>query len=253
MNETAPGRMDMGDIVAGAWNIYRRAPLAWLAVTLVSVVVTFAGLWAVGDRFDLGVDPTEEEVEDALTAGSPFLGMILIADFFTHVAVVAAAVGVLRSKAVRTGEAYARAVRALLPALIASLIAGVVFVILAATILLIPLGIFFFVNWILAVQVIVDEGGGPINALRRSRQIVRGQWWRTLGISVAISLLGFLPSFLAGRITAPFDQMWLSALGSAAGAAIALPFIGIAQTLLYTDLRSRKGESPLAEPVGDVQ
>ena len=31
------------------------------------------------------------------------------------------------------------------------------------------------------------------------------------------------------------------------------PFIALAQTLLYADLRARKGERPLSQPVGEPQ
>jgi hypothetical protein len=99
------------------------------------------------------------------------------------------------------------------------------------------------------VQVILNEDEGPIRALSRSRQIVRGQWWRTFGIILAIALLGLLPGFVIGWITVPIGAEWVSALGVALGGAITAPFIALAQTLLYADLRARKGERPFGEPV----
>ena len=45
---------------------------------------------------------------------------------------------------------------------------------------------------------------------------------------------------------------WVAALGAAAAAALAAPFRGLAQTLLYADLRRRKGEKPFSEPLGEA-
>jgi len=259
VNESAPGRMDMGDIVSGAWNTYRRAPLPWLALTLATLIVTFAAQLALGDRLDLGSNPTEEQIEDASLAFAAFGSIVLIADLFTHVAVVAGAVTVLGGKTLRVARVYKAGARAFLPVVAGTLAVGLVIMLLVVPVavlpilglLILPLAVFLLVNWSLLVQVLVDEGGGPLKALGRSRQIVRGQWWRTLGINLAIVLLSFLPGFLLGRVTAPFDQLWLSALAGAVAGAVISPFAGIAQTLLYADLRARKGERPLTAPLGE--
>jgi hypothetical protein len=158
---------------------------------------------------------------------------------------------VLGGAALSVGGAYATGLRRFLPALAGSLIVGIVAALLSATLILLPLAIFLFVNWSLLVQVIVNEGEGPLRALGRSRQIVRGQWWRTLGINLAIALLAFLPGLMIGWVTGPIDQPWASALGTGIGSTLTAPFIALAQTLLYTDLRARKGERPLSQPVGE--
>jgi hypothetical protein len=58
--------MDMGDIVAGAFGIYRRAALTWLALAAAGFVVVFALQWTFADDLDLGADPTEEELAGSL-------------------------------------------------------------------------------------------------------------------------------------------------------------------------------------------
>ncbi len=241
----------MGDIVAGAWTAYLRAPGRWLAITVVSFVVVFALQWALGDQLDLRPDPTTEEVQDALPATGLVFGVSALVELFTHTALVAGALAVLGGAALSVGGAYSTGLRRFLPALAGSLIVGVVAALLSATLILLPLAIFLFVNWSLLVQVIVNEGEGPLRALGRSRQIVRGQWWRTLGINLAIALLAFLPGLMIGWVTGPIDQPWASALGTGIGSALTAPFIALAQTLLYTDLRARKGERPLSQPVGE--
>jgi len=236
--------MDMGDIVAGAWGIFRRAPPRWFALALVAAIVIFALQWVTGDRLDLSAEPGEAEVRDA----APWVGMLLggstIANLFAHVALVAATVMVLSGETLAVGRGYGVAFRKFLPVLLASIVTGLVAGGLSLTIVLIPLAVFFFVNWSMAAQVIVVEGESPLRALSRSRKIVKGQWWRTFGINLAILLLAFLPSFVLGRVTAPFGLDWVAALGSALASLLAAPFVAIAQTLLYQDLRRRKGEKP---------
>ena len=243
MNEPTPGQMDMGDIVAGAFGIYRRAPLTWLALTLVSFAATFALQWALGRQVDVNADATNEELSDALPAvGGVLLGGAA-ADLFTHIALIAAAAAVLRGGSTSVGGAYAHGVRRYLPALLGSLVIAAVVGLLFATVILLPLGIFLLVNWSLLPQVVVVEGEGPLLGLRRSREIVRGQWWRTFGINLAIVLLAFLPGFVIGRLTGN-SPLWLVALGAAVATALVRPFVALAQTLLYADLRARKGERP---------
>jgi hypothetical protein len=251
VKQPAPGTMDMGDIVAGAWGMYLRAPGRWLAIAALSFAAVFVAQWALADRLDLGPEPTNEEVQAALPAAGLTFGVSAMVNLFTHAALVAGVFAVLNGQPLQVAAAYAAGARRFLPVLAGSLVVGVVAGLLAATVILLPLAVFFFVNWSMLVQVVVNEGEGPLRALSRSRQIVRGQWWRTFGIILAIALLGFLPGFLFGWVTGPIGAAWASALGAAAGSAVAAPFIALSQTLLYTDLRARKGERPLAAPLGE--
>jgi len=239
--------MDMGDIVAGAFGVYRRAPLRWLAITALTFVVVFAVQWAFAGELDLGPEPSDDQVQESLPAAGALLGGTLVADLFAHIALISAAVSALAGASISVAAAYAAGVRSFLPVLAASLIAGLVAGLCAATIILIPLGLFFFVNWSLATQVIVAERIGPLRALGRSRRLVRGQWWRTFGINLAILLLSLLPTIALSRLTASGGE-WLAALGVAASGSVAAPFVALAQTLLYADLCARKGEKPFAPP-----
>jgi len=243
----------MGDIVAGAWTAYLRTPGRWLAITAVSFVVVVALQLALGDHLDISSEPTAEEVEASLPYVGVSIGVSAIAELFTHTALIAGALSVLGGSALSVAGAYAKGTRRFLPALSGSLLVGLVAALLSVTVILLPLAVFLFVNWSLLVQVVVNEGEGPLRAMGRSRQIVRGQWWRTLGINLAIALLAFLPGLVISRVTGPIDQQWVTALGAGIGTSITAPFISLAQTLLYADLRARKGERPQSQPVGEPQ
>jgi hypothetical protein len=142
----------------------------------------------------------------------------------------------------RPSRCYAWAVRGLLPALGATLITSFVFALGVVTWVGIPVAVFFAVCWFFATQVCVAEGeGNMLRALRRSRAVVRGSWWRTATILVGIALLGLLPSIAAGAVRS--NGFIIPLLLSAAATAVAAPFLAGAQTNLYLDLRGRNHES----------
>lgn len=101
-----------------------------------------------------------------------------------------------------------------------------------------PVAIYLFVRWVFAVQIICDEGGSPIAALRRSATIVRGRWWRTAGVLVVLAILLLAPQLVLDRAFS---------LGSGvAGTAIAVavfwvltPFSVVSRTVLYADTKAR--------------
>lgn len=237
MNAPDAGRMDMGDIVAGAFGVYRRALPAWLAVTLIGSLLAFAlqlGLPA----FDDAAEPSPTESLAAL----PWLAGLLVVNFFTHATLIVAAIRRLRDGSFSVRRAYLDGVRLFPAILFAGVVLLLVLLLLTLTIILIPVAIFIGVLCSFWVQVIVAEGERPLRALSRSRRIVAGQWWRTLLISLAIALLSILPVFAVGVFAAGSDAAWVSALAAAIGGALAAPFQALAQTLLYFDLRARKGE-----------
>jgi hypothetical protein len=245
--------MSMPDIVAAAFSMYMKAPAAWLALTVISFAVAVPVQWLFATRLNLGTEPTNEQVAGTLPLLAGILGATVLVDLFTHIAVIAVAADVLRggTRSVRFG--YLTAVRLFFPVLAPTIVTGLLLGLLGATVILIPLAIYLFVGWSLLAQVIVAEGESPFRALGRSRQLVRGCFWYTLWVIVAIALLGgILPGLIAGIFTRPFGNEWVNAVGAALAGALAIPFRSIAQTLLYADLRTRKGERPFVAPVKEV-
>lgn len=64
----------------------------------------------------------------------------------------------------------------------------------AGTLVLGPLAVWLWVLFSLAPAAVVIESRGPVGALRRSVELVRGSWWRICGIS----LLAFVIASVAG-------------------------------------------------------
>jgi hypothetical protein len=99
-----------------------------------------------------------------------------------------------------------------------------------------------------ACQICVIERRGPVQSLRRSRQLIRGMFWRTVGLSMAMIALIYLLLFAVGvawglasvamsleAYQALFDDVVVRILTM-----LATPPLLIAFVLLYYDLRVRK-------------
>ncbi len=125
-------------------------------------------------------------------------------------------------------------------------ILGLVFLTLLITTL-------FVVRLMFFPQIVVLEGRGPLDALGRSWQLVRGSFWRVLGtvilISLLVQILVFIPGLIFGiGINAVFSdplrdfaiRQSLSTLVGYISQMLFLPISIIAYTLLYYDLRVRK-------------
>ena len=131
-----------------------------------------------------------------------------------------------------------------------------VWVVLTTTAFLIPVAIWLAIRWCLLAPVVEVEKVDGLAALHRSRQLVRGRWWRTaslVGLSAAISLgagplLGALLIFV---VDAP-----LALLNIVAGIvyAAALPFVALVTAFVYFDAhagRARAGRGRARAACGD--
>jgi hypothetical protein len=136
-----------------------------------------------------------------------------------------------------------------LPALIGLSILSGLLVGLGTILLVIP-GIYLYVAFAVAVPVLLVEGANPAAALGRSRQLVKGRWWGTLGVSVVGYFLVSIVSYsLVGVVVGiafadparnTVTGFVLNTLASTVGSMITTPAAAAFITVLYIDLRVRK-------------
>jgi hypothetical protein len=120
---------------------------------------------------------------------------------------------------------------------------------LAMIALIIP-GLWLIISWTFAVSVLLIEDVKGIGALRRSFRLVRGSWWRVLGIVVIIAIFGSIvngaasaiPTAIVGSIAGDRSAATEIARAVAGGAAVlvTLPFTAAVSVVLYLDQRVRK-------------
>jgi hypothetical protein len=141
--------------------------------------------------------------------------------------------------------ALGEAVRAALPVFVPAAVVVLLFSIgvgLGFLVLVLP-GVWLAVRWYFGPQAVVADGLRGADALRRSSEIVEGQWWATFGRLVVISIVGLLVGLvvggLLGAIGEAADSPALYVAGQVLSQAAATSFGALAGTLLFFDRRAR--------------
>ena len=195
----------------------------------------------------------------------------LLISFFSLGALLFIGAQVYLGEHITAGEAFGHVTRRFSSYLGSSLLLMLVVVVLAITIIGIPFAIYFGIRWGLYAQAVLIEETSATTALKRSRELVRGTWWRVFGIMLAIFLLSFMIEtvfqffllFVFGfsevisaedgvlemfrRMFTPELTGWdglvayvIHRLINTAVTGLMLPLLPISITLLYFDLRIRK-------------
>ena len=113
------------------------------------------------------------------------------------------------------------------------------------------------VYWSLALQAVIVEGHESLKSLGRSFDLVRGYWWRVLGLALTFSLVALglgivvtLPIAVASVVASADPTSAISVvlleMGRVAVSIAVTPVLFIAWTLLYYDIRVRKEEYNVA-------
>jgi hypothetical protein len=150
--------------------------------------------------------------------------------------------------------AYRKLLPKLLPLLGVVLIAAVIIAVLGLTSIGVLLGIWLVVRWAFLAQVVVLEDLAALGALRRSGQLVRGNWWRVGSLLLFVTVIALALGPLVGTLllfatSASFNFINLI---SSVVYVFVLPFAAVASTYMYFDLRvARQLEDETAE-INDV-
>jgi uncharacterized membrane protein len=116
--------------------------------------------------------------------------------------------------------------------------------ILALTIIGIPWAIHRAIAWGFIGQAVVLDGYNAKESLSASAEAVKGNWWRTFAILLAIAILVILPgpliAFALLLFASPPVTDMVYTVNAALYSLMLLPFALTASTLLYSDLKARK-------------
>lgn len=256
--------LSLTEILDATFSVYRRdvgrfaliaglvqVPLAILMALLVAV----AGIRAIASPADF--EEPSAELIGAVVGGTLLVVVIsVLANVLMSAALVRAADDGYLGRAIAVGQSYSDALGRLGAALGTTIVVGVLLVLMTIVVVGIPFAIYFGVCWAFILQVVMIERLGGFGAARRSRALVRGTWWRVLGILVVIglmvSILSGVASLILGGIVgglfglagsgpdAAIGSIVANQIASAVVASFATPLSLIATTILYYDLRVRK-------------
>ncbi|SER85033.1 hypothetical protein SAMN05216188_116114 [Lentzea xinjiangensis] len=261
----------VGEIVDGAIATMRRYPkliigAAAVVAALTQIIGLLAQLPFLDDVTALAtIDPnalTEEQLAEqlqnslvSLLGGTllsllPLLfGTVFLSGFIT-VVVGHAVLG----EPVTFAQAWDEFKPRLLPLLGATLLAGLLITV-GLVFCAVP-GVYLWVLFALVTPALVLERCGVGTAFGRSKNLVKGAWWRTFGVLLLTVVIGMviswiisLPFQLLGAASTGFSadpaaalsigSLLLSTVGAIIASTITLPFSAAVTVLLYVDRRMR--------------
>jgi hypothetical protein len=166
----------VGDLLAETFRLFARHAVLFCSITAVVVmpyVVAVDAVW--------GEKAAKNGYEDSSAAGIavPLLLSTLIVPSFVTALHVVALLRMSEGERPSPAEALRMAMPRVLPAMGATALYFVAIVL--GTVLLIVPGIFLSIRLFFGAQAAVVDGLAPMDALRRSNELVRGHWWQTLG------------------------------------------------------------------------
>ena len=246
-------RRSAGQILRVLVDVYR---LDWPTLFVISaLVLPFTFLAAAALHALLSLSPVDELVqalgrETLLTVHIAvlLLGAIEIAALGLAIAATAVVVSSLRLGEERIGTmgAYRLAIHRAGPLGGVLLRVGGIPLLLGMTIVGLPVAIWYLGRTALALPACVIEALDARAAIRRSKLIVGGHFWRVSALTTLTVVLALLVGPLIGAFVLLGTQLPVllaNLIGMTISAAV-MPVVGIAITLLFFDLRSRERESP---------
>lgn len=258
--------MNFTDILDGMFSLYRSHFRLFLKIVAVYFVLEF-GIALIFGYFTTLAAPSAI----VLMSGFALIATAVIS-ILVPAGLMYASAHVYLSREITPETALQRAWQRFWTYLGSAIVWAFVVVGLAVTIIGIPFSIYFSVRWGLYSLPVLFEGATARNALRRSTELVKGNWWRIFGIMLAISLISFMIYFILEassgfllswmgvaeaeeptELLDTFRQLFvptLSEIGwfsyvvrrlvSLSISAFTMPIGAIGSTLLYFDLRIRK-------------
>jgi hypothetical protein len=244
-------RRSWGQIISASGAMYIRRPRLFLGIGVLLIPLTFVITllqWLVFQLVDLVGSLTGQAAGTfafiALVIGTTLtlLGLGLV-----QAATACALVELDAGRPIGPVDAYRISLRRFRPLLRSIALFVLVWLVLTATVFLIPVAIFLAVRWCLLAPAVELDGRKGLSALRRSGGLVRGRWIRTgslVGVSAAIALaLGPL----LGVVLIFVSSMPFALLNIVAGVvyALALPFVALVTAYVYFDARTRGELEPV--------
>lgn len=175
----------------------------------------------------------------------------LLAYFAVLAAVSRVLIDIARGRPVSLGSAYrevgrhARSLAAVAAILV--LMVGLLLVPLVTA----PLALLFAVRYGFAVQAVMVEERGPASALRRSRELVQGRWWRVALVAVLVVGIGAATGPLAGIVLLLISSASFGVINLVAAAVYVatMPYVALVLAYLYFDLTVRAEPTERDVPV----
>jgi hypothetical protein len=255
--------MSLGDLLDEAFQLYRGNFLVFLGIAglayvpFILVIGVLAAILAATSVLSL-LSRGFGSLSDSQQAGLMLAGgLSAIAIFVAYIIVFSLMSGALSVAISRRYlrypitilESYRIAGRRLLALVGTQLLFILLCLLMSITLIGIPFAIFFAVRWILFAPVTVLEGAhGGMTALKRSSALIRGSWWRTVGVLVVVSIIINILSSITSSVISVATLALVSGIAgqivrqivSAMVSIVFTPLSAAVVTLLFYDYKIRK-------------
>ena len=224
-----------GQLVRAARQLYGRHWLTFVGMGLTSILIVGA-IVGVAALISLATGAVDTGISISLPAVGRSLGFA---------AAAAAVIAFVRDLDRGQPEGFVLAYREMFARfwrlIGGQLLVSILTLLLAATIIGIPIAIWKYIDWQFVQQEILFKDKSIRDAFRGSTKVVRGHWWRTLRIAGFFWLLSVVAGPVLGfaLIFANLSLTWINIIGSLVFALL-IPYVAIGRTLLYFDLQARE-------------
>ncbi|WP_116950917.1 DUF7544 domain-containing protein [Jiangella endophytica] len=250
-------RRAWGQVLSAAWQMYARHWPLFTGIGLVYLPVmalATGAQWIAVTAADLTTLVGPDGDHNALTV----LVVVLLGDAISLLAYLCVLAAVSHSVGALSGgrvpsplDAYRAVVQRLRPLSSVAVRIAVVVALLLVAIVTAPFALVYAVRRAFAVPIVMIEDEPATGALRRSRQLVRGQWWRTAMLLVLVVGLGAVIGPLVGIVillVSGGTTFWLINLVAGLVYAATMPYVALVIAYQYADLTDRSVAEDDREP-----
>jgi hypothetical protein len=238
----------LGEILSAAFNIYKANASQLILIVAVVVVplslvsAVFSGVVFAPDRVKVtntgGVvvfDYAGRGLGVALLAGAIGTLIAVLISAVLQAAILRAAAQATIGDPVDVEASYRYGLKRLWSVILVSILVGLV--VAVGFILLVIPGIIFLVFLSVAIPVLIVEGRRGTEAMGRSWNLVKGNFWHAFGVIVVAALIVGIISGIIGAIGG--DNWAVRWIFTAIAQILTVPFASLVSVLLYLDLRAR--------------
>ena len=231
-------------LVAGAFGLYRRYPLLFLALAA-GVIVPYQSIV-------LAITGTGPFSRGSLSTGASLLLLLLE---WVLIAPLISALHVHAVSEAREGRdprlaAVARQGLLVLPVVVAASIIAGLGISLGLLAFIVP-GVILALRWFVVAQAAAIEGDGWLPALRRSAQLTNGHYGHIFVFAIYTGLIAEVPVLLVGLGFGGDSTTAVSFLVGLPVLVLTRSFSALATAVLYYDLRSRREAAQAPGLLGD--
>jgi hypothetical protein len=232
----------LGELVGLTFQLFGRHLATFLSLALIVVTpiaILVDGAW--GGALADGGDANPSRAASGVSLG---LHVVVVPPLVTALNVVVVQ-ALARGEAPTVGGAL-RAAAPRLPAAIGAVVLYTLAVGAGFFALVVP-GVWLAVRWYFGAQAAVIDRLGPVDALRRSAEVVQTRWWRTFGVLLAFGLLTGAMGVVVDAILGEIGNGAIYTAGYVLVQATLAALTAIFGTLLFFDSRAR-GSMPFLPP-----